>query len=194
MKRLLDLSCLAAGCFLFGPIAFVLAVLIKLDDRGNVLFTQERIGAGGRPFRIFKFRTMEAGRVTRMGRLLRPCGLDELPQLLNVLKGDMSIVGPRPLTQFDIDRLGWGDDRDRWRVRPGLTGLAQIYGGMGARHSVRLDNLYGRKSGLFVDLWIICLSLAMNFLGKHRVRRWISPAFRRLTAKAGRRLTAAGAR
>jgi lipopolysaccharide/colanic/teichoic acid biosynthesis glycosyltransferase len=110
MKRAFDLFFAALGIVLLAPIFFVIAVLIKLDSRGPVFYRGVRVGQHGRPFRIFKFRTMRLDaelvgststgqndpRVTRAGSWLRPFKLDELPQLLNVLKGDMSIVGPRP--------------------------------------------------------------------------------------------------
>ena len=106
----------------------LIAVCIFLEDRGPILFLQERIGLREIPFLIYKFRTMRDGKVTRVGRILRRTGLDELAQLFNILLGDMNIVGPRPLTKFDIDRLGWNQYKfvKRFSVKPGLTGLAQV--------------------------------------------------------------------
>lgn len=173
MKRLIDYSCIAVGIFLFGPIGIVIAIIVYLEDRGKILFRQERIGKNGRPICVLKFRTMQEGKVTRVGRILRPCGLDEIPQLLNVFRGDMNIVGPRPLTKEDVQRLGWSYESDRWDVAPGLTGLAQVYAGRGARHSLRLDRLYARNAGLVLDLKIIFISLLMNFFGKRRVQRLV---------------------
>src|SRR5690606_2482111 len=112
-----------------------------VDDGGPVLFTQTRVGADRTPFRIYKFRTMRDGKTTRVGRWLRATGLDELPQLVNMLLGDMSLIGPRPLTFEDVARLGWDDGRHdvRFSVRPGVIGLAQLYAGRGKRLSWFLD-------------------------------------------------------
>jgi lipopolysaccharide/colanic/teichoic acid biosynthesis glycosyltransferase len=189
MKRLTDLSCILVGTFLFGPLGLLVGILILLDDRGPIFFRQERLGLGGKPFQVLKFRTMRDAKVTRMGKVLRSTGLDEVPQLLNVLKGEMSVVGPRPLTMGDVKRLGWTAPKfaSRWKVAPGLTGLAQIHGGRGARHSFRLDSLYAKRCGLTVDLKIILLTLLMNFLGKGRVRARVSPAYRRSLGDVSKR-------
>ena len=112
-----------------------------------VLFRQTRLGRGRRPFTILKFRSMANGKVTPVGRVLRATGLDELPQsyelpqFINILRGEMSAVGPRPLTQADVERLGWtGPEYDfRWLARPGLTGLAQIAGSDSPQASLELD-------------------------------------------------------
>ena len=114
----------------------VCAVAVRLTSPGPVLFRQERIGMGGEPFEMVKFRSMrhgvnpifpDADRITRVGRLLRRTSLDELPNLINVARGEMSIVGPRPTLAYQVERY---DDRQRNRlaVRPGLTGLAQVNG------------------------------------------------------------------
>ncbi len=130
-----------AGLMLLSPVFAVVALAILLDDGGPVFFMQSRLGRGRAPFRIYKFRSMREGRVTRAGAWLRTTGLDELPQLVNLLRGDMSLVGPRPLTAEDVRRLGWeGAERDiRWSLRPGIAGLAQLYAGRGARLSWFLD-------------------------------------------------------
>jgi lipopolysaccharide/colanic/teichoic acid biosynthesis glycosyltransferase len=122
----------------FAPVLAVLGAAILLEDGRPVLFAQSRLGRSRRPFTILTFRSMRDGRVTRVGRLLRATGLDELPQFVNILRGDMSAVGPRPLTDEDATRLGWLTPRHdfRWRVSPGLTGLAQILGPPSAKGSI----------------------------------------------------------
>lgn len=170
MKRLLDLCCIFTGIFLFGPPALLIAIAILLDDGQPLFFRQIRIGKRGKRFEVLKFRTMREGKVTRMGRILRQCGLDELPQLLNVLRGDMSIVGPRPLTEADVVRLGWKEHHDRWEVKPGLTGLAQVHVGRGARQSLFLDRSYAKRGSVWFDLRIILISLMMNLVGKRKVQ------------------------
>ena len=101
---------------------------------------------------------------TKTGLLLRKTGLDELPQFINVLKGDMSIVGPRALTSFDIERLGWNDEyhKLRWNIKPGITGLAQIYGGQHRKTSWFWDKYYSRHNNTLIDLGIVAISFLMN--------------------------------
>lgn len=180
-KRTLDLLCAGAACLVFAPLVASIAVSIWLDDRGTPFFTQTRIGQGRRPFRILKFRTMRAGVVTRVGHWLRRTGLDELPQFVNVCRGDMSVVGPRPLTQEDIERLHWSTAAHDWRfaLKPGITGSAQLAGGRNARDTSRLERLYLHNQGIALDICIVALSFAANLIGKTRVRAWIRPARRR---------------
>ncbi len=139
MKRLLDIVLATAGLVLLSPLMLAVALAIKLGDRGPVLFKQERVGRHFKPFRIFKFRTMVADaeargpgvtplgdpRITRVGRFLRDTKLDELPQLLNVLRGEMSLVGPRPELSRYV-RLYPDEFRDVLKLRPGITDLASI--------------------------------------------------------------------
>jgi len=106
-KRLFDLLGALAGLIAFSPAMAVIAGAILLEDGWPVLFRQERLDRRRRPFTILKFRSMRDGRITRVGRMLRATGLDELPQFINILRGDMSAVGPRPLTGSDVTRLGW---------------------------------------------------------------------------------------
>ncbi len=142
-KRLLDIVLSAAGLLVLSPVLLVIAVAIKLDSKGPVLFKQKRVAKGKEHFQILKFRTMYAdvpkdvpthlladpeSKITKIGRFLRKSSLDELPQIWNILVGEMSIIGPRPAlwNQFDLieerDKYGAND------VRPGLTGLAQVMG------------------------------------------------------------------
>jgi undecaprenyl phosphate N,N'-diacetylbacillosamine 1-phosphate transferase len=114
-----------------------------------------------------------------VGQWLRQNGIDELPQLVNVCRGHMSVVGPRPLTAKDVARLGWSDAAHDWRfsARPGITGLSQLLAGRAARSSERLDRLYLRRQSLSLDLQLIALSLAVNVLGKRRLRRLIRAGY-----------------
>src|SRR5436190_12612740 len=174
-KRFFDVAGAAGGLLFFAPALVAVSAAILADDGRPVLFAQPRLGRGRRPFTILKFRSMREGRVTRVGRLLRATGLDELPQFLNILRGEMSAVGPRPLTAEDVARLGWTTARHdfRWRVAPGLTGLAQLAGPPSAAGSLALDRYYVRRGTLRLDVRLIALSFAVNALGKARVRRWI---------------------
>src|SRR5260370_2112020 len=117
----------AGSLFLLCPWPLV-AVVILLADAPPVLFRQERLGRQRHLFTILKFRSMRNGEVTGVGRMLRTTGLDELPQFINILRGELSAVGPRPLTQADVQRLGWSAPEFdfRWTMRPALTALAQI--------------------------------------------------------------------
>jgi exopolysaccharide biosynthesis polyprenyl glycosylphosphotransferase len=192
LKRALDITLAALGCLVLAPLFAVLAVAIKADSRGPVFFRQIRMGSGGRMFALLKFRTMVADaderkhefahlnkhagaggdprmfkiendpRVTRVGRLLRSCYLDELPQLLNVLRGEMSLVGPRPLIlEEDEHVLEWG--RRRLDHPPGMTGLWQVLGGskIPFEEMVRLDYLYVSTWSLANDLRILLKTFAV---------------------------------
>ena len=174
-KRLVDIAFAAVACVVFSPVVLILAFAIWFEDRGSPLFAQIRIGALRKNFEILKFRTMRAGVVTRTGRWLRSTGLDELPQFVNVCRGAMSIVGPRPLTSQDIERLNWACERHEWRfaMKPGITGLAQLMGGRSARYSSRLDRLYLQRQSVALDVRIIVLSFITNIVGKRNVRSWI---------------------
>jgi lipopolysaccharide/colanic/teichoic acid biosynthesis glycosyltransferase len=139
MKRIFDIIGAIFGLVLFFPLLLIVALLVKLDSPGPVFFRQERMGRGFRPFQIFKFRTMidnprltgalitfaQDPRITRMGRVLRATKIDELPQLINVLKGEMSLVGPRPEVRQFVE-LFRRDYEEILRVRPGVTDLASL--------------------------------------------------------------------
>jgi lipopolysaccharide/colanic/teichoic acid biosynthesis glycosyltransferase len=167
VKRAMDIAGALVLLALAAPVMLVVAGLLKLESEGPVLFRHERVGRGGRRFRIAKFRTMVEGaeamaeglrgrsrdpdwllldrdpRVTRLGRLLRVSSLDELPQLWNVLKGDMSLVGPRPLVPAEDEQVtGWR--RGRLDLTPGLTGLWQVLGrtSLPFEEMVKLDYVY----------------------------------------------------
>ena len=172
-KRLADLLWLPVAVAVFLPIAIVVAGAIWADDGRPLFFRQWRLGRGRRLFRLLKFRTMRDGAVTRAGAWLRRTGLDELPQFANVLRGDMSFVGPRPLTADDVRRLGWCGARYdfRWRVRPGITGLAQVRAGAGARASLAWDRLYVKRQGAWLDATLLATTFLMNLFGKAWVKR-----------------------
>ena len=142
-KRLIDILLSAAGLLVLSPILLVIAILIKLDSKGPVLFKQKRVAKGKEHFQILKFRTMYAdvpkdvpthlladpeSKITKIGRFLRKSSLDELPQIWNILVGEMSIIGPRPALWNQFDLLAERDKYGANDVRPGLTGLAQIMG------------------------------------------------------------------
>lgn len=171
-KRAFDLAASALAAVVFAPAMPVLATAIALDDGLPLLFVQERIGRDRKAFRVLKLRTMRDGRVTRVGRWLRTTGLDELPQFVNVVRGEMSVVGPRPLTSDDIGRLGWDSSEHdaRFRVKPGIVGLAQVIGGRTARHTAKLDALYARHVSLRVDASMVALGFVSNVVGKARMR------------------------
>jgi lipopolysaccharide/colanic/teichoic acid biosynthesis glycosyltransferase len=174
-KRLFDIIGALGGLLAFSPAMAGAALAILLDDGFPILFRQERLGRDREPFTILKFRSMRDGQVTRVGRLLRATGLDELPQFVNILRGELSAVGPRPLTAADTARLGWTTPahESRWRMRPGLTGLAQLVAAGSARQSLHLDRRYVAQQDLALDLRLVALSFAVNVLGKTRLRRII---------------------
>ncbi|MCB9676297.1 MAG: sugar transferase [Alphaproteobacteria bacterium] len=173
MKRAFDLVAATVGVCVFGPLWVPVAVAIKLEDGGSVLFVQERLGRDRVPIRVHKLRTMRDGRVTRVGRWLRATGIDETAQFLDVLRGTMSMVGPRPLTAEDVERLGWTESA-RFATKPGITGPAQVFGGRGAEVSEQLEARYAKDASLRVDLEMVVLSFGVNVLGKARVRRWLA--------------------
>jgi lipopolysaccharide/colanic/teichoic acid biosynthesis glycosyltransferase len=178
-KRTFDVALAGVGLSLAWPLGLAIAVLVKLEDYG-----QARVGRDGRRFRSWKFRSMRPDaearfglrqaelddvRVTRVGRLLRATAMDELPQLWSILRGDMSFVGPRALMPDEIETIGPGRPvaietvpgyEARHRVRPGLTGLAQIYADRDVprRQKFRYDLLYIRRQSFWLDLRLIALS------------------------------------
>lgn len=143
VKRALDVALGVSALIVLSPVLALTAAAVKIDSPGPALFRQERLGLGGRPFTMYKFRSMSVGaeaggvyeakrdaRVTRVGRVLRRTSLDELPQLVNIIRGDMSIIGPRPVLTYHPWPLEdyTPEQRRRFEVRPGVTGWAQVNG------------------------------------------------------------------
>lgn len=168
-KRCLDLFLVGLVGIPAGLISAVCAAAVRLTSEGPALFRQQRVGKDGRPFTILKFRTMidgenpvhpEADRITLVGRWLRRASLDELPQLWNVVRGDMSIVGPRPTLMYQVERYT-SEQRGRLTVRPGITGLAQIHGRNVISWSERIgfDLEYVAQQSLALDIRIIGLTV-----------------------------------
>jgi lipopolysaccharide/colanic/teichoic acid biosynthesis glycosyltransferase len=190
-KRALDVALSGAGLVVSAPVWALAALAIKLEDGGPVFYRQERVGQGGRRFDALKFRSMvpdaESGRavqavandprVTRVGRLMRATAMDELPQLWNIFAGDMSFVGPRALRPEEVEVNGTGglvtlDEipgaRERHQVRPGLTGIAQIFAprDITRRNKFRYDRLYIHNQGFWFDVRLILLSFWITARGK----------------------------
>jgi sugar transferase EpsL len=170
MKRAIDVAVAAIGLVVLSPVMAVVAVLVRVRLGRPVLFTQTRPGMHAEPFTIYKFRTMRDGpgtdaeRLTNFGRFLRSSSLDELPELVNILKGDMSVVGPRPLLMQYLERYTPEQAR-RHDVRPGLTGLAQVSGRNATTWADRLglDVWYVDHRSLWLDLKIIGRTLRSVF-------------------------------
>lgn len=164
----------AVAAVLLAPVLAVLALAVRILDGRPVLFRQVREGVGRRPFEILKFRTMRDGSVTRVGAVLRRTGLDELPQLVNIARGEMRFIGPRPLTGDDVARLEWDSAAHdvRWQVAPGLTGYALLASTCDRRLSWSLDEHYARHRSPGLDLRILLASAAALVVGKQRAKGW----------------------
>ncbi len=175
MNRVFDIIFFFIALMIFAVPTIIISLLLIIRERHSILFRQERIGKDKQPYQILKFQTLINEVPTKTGKILRKTGLDELPQFLNVLKGDMSIVGPRALTKFDIERLAWNDDYHsmRWNIKPGITGFAQIYGGQHRKTSWFWDKHYIKNNNVIIDFGIVGISFLMNILGKTRVRQII---------------------
>ena len=130
-KRALDVLAAGTACAVFAPVVVGVTLAVWLEDGGSPLFSQSRVGRSRNPFTLLKFRSMRNAQVTRVGQWLRRTGIDELPQFVNVVRGEMSVVGPRPLTSQDVERLGWAGTDHEWRfaAKPGITGLSQLLAG-----------------------------------------------------------------
>ncbi|HEX5689529.1 MAG TPA: sugar transferase [Roseiflexaceae bacterium] len=196
LKRPLDFVLASIGLVLSAPLWALVALAIKIEDGGPVFYMQKRWGRAERQFVVRKFRTMIPDadkrygilqaregddRITRVGRFLRACGMDELPQLLSIWKGDMSFVGPRALAIGELVDDGMGNKRtyehtpgfrERLVVRPGLTSIATIFIAKDSspRRKFRYDMLYIRRQSFWLDIYLIALSFWISFRGKWETR------------------------
>ncbi len=192
-KRLMDFSCSLLGLVILSPILLIVSALIKLDSRGSVIFSQDRVGLNGEIFRMYKFRSMvfnaedlkkklaeknemsgpmfkikEDPRITRIGKFIRKTSIDELPQLINVLKGEMSLVGPRPSLPKEVDKFSdWM--KERLEVKPGLTCYWQVMGRneIDFEDWMRLDIKYVRERSLSIDIKLIIRTIFVLFGDKN---------------------------
>jgi len=190
IKRLLDIVFSIAGLILFSPLMLIISALIKIDSKGKVFYKQERLGKNGIPFSLIKFRTMFSdaekvtgpvwsssndSRVTRVGSILRKWGLDELPQLINVLKGDLSLIGPRPEREHFVKKLEKTIPfyHYRLKIKPGITGLAQvkyIYASSleQSKEKLAYDLYYIKNVSFPIDILILLETIKVTLLGKKR--------------------------
>ena len=188
LKRIVDFSAALAGLLIAAPIMALIALAIKLDSKGPVLYSQERVGRFGESFQMYKFRTMRvdaeaAGpvwaarehdpRVTRLGAFLRRSHFDELPQIFNVLIGDMSLVGPRPERPCFVEELDRAIPRydERLLIKPGMTGLAQVHYRYDqtvadVKKKLRFDLLYVKRMCLMLDARILAWTLLVVVTGR----------------------------
>ncbi|HXG30885.1 MAG TPA: sugar transferase [Thermodesulfobacteriota bacterium] len=201
LKRILDIVLSSLGIVVCLPISIIIAIAIWIEDRGPIFYCSERVGKHGRFFKTFKFRTMipdsdvrfgplqakeNDHRITGVGRVLRATAMDEIPQLLNVLKGDMSMVGPRALLPAEIEVKGHSSNGssvpvplkkipgywERHSVKPGLTGLAQIFAprDVTRKQKFRYDLIYVRRQSLWLDVKFLALSFWITLGGKWESR------------------------
>jgi lipopolysaccharide/colanic/teichoic acid biosynthesis glycosyltransferase len=195
LKRGFDILLAGSGLILSSPVWLAAGIAIAAEDGLPIFFNQSRWGKGGRTFSALKFRSMRKGsekvrsiqagqedpRITRVGRFLRACAMDELPQLWNIFRGDMSFVGPRALPINEIQSTESNGDipdeavpgfKERLAVRPGLTGIAQIYADRDTTRArkFRYDLLYIRRQSFWLDIRLIALSFYISFRGRWEVR------------------------
>ena len=186
-KRIMDVAGAIAAIIIFSPIMLLTAILVKATSKGPVMFSQERVGLHNKPFKMYKFRSMEVQqpkeergawtvqndpRVTPIGRIIRKTSIDELPQLFNVLKGDMSLVGPRPERPFFVERFKEEVPRYmvKHQVRPGMTGWAQINGCRGntsIKKRIEYDLYYIENWTISFDIKILFLTIFKGFINKN---------------------------
>lgn len=184
-KRIFDLILTSGLLLILSPLLLLTALAIKLDSRGPVFYRQERLGRNGKPFLLWKFRSMVVGaegmgagalveekdsRITRAGQALRKLSLDELPQLFNVMNGSMSLIGPRPGLRYQVEQYD-ARQRQRLLLRPGITGWAQIHGrnAIPWDRRIQLDLEYLEKCSLKTDLYILLRTPAVILGGQDHI-------------------------
>ena len=171
LKRIIDVLGSLCGIIVFSPIFIITSILIKLESKGSIIFKQIRVGKDSRPFYIYKFRSMKTDApniatndlknpemyITKVGKFIRKTSIDELPQLFNILKGDMSIVGPRPVIEKEYDLLQLRRECYVDKIKPGVTGWAQINGrdNLDAEEKVKYDKEYLYNRSIKFDIYIL---------------------------------------
>lgn len=182
LKRIMDIFASFFGLFVLSPLLIIVALIIFIDDPGPIIFKQKRIGKNNKIFIIYKFRSMKIktpnlathlmsnsnNYITRFGRFIRRTSIDEIPQFLNILKGDMSIVGPRPALFNQSDLIDMRTKLDIHKLKPGVTGLAQINGRdeLSLETKVKYDKEYSENRSFFYDIKIILLTIKSVILSK----------------------------
>lgn len=175
IKRIIDIFCSLVGLILLSPVFIVTAILIRIESKGDVIFKQLRVGKNGKTFYIYKFRSMKIDTptmatndmknpemyITKVGKFIRKTSIDELPQLINILMGDMSIVGPRPVIDKETDLINLRKQNKIDVILPGITGWAQINGrdNLGNEEKVKYDKEYLEKRSIKFDLYIMCMTV-----------------------------------
>lgn len=177
LKRIIDLILSLMGLVILSPVFIIICILIKIDSKGPVLFKQKRVGINKSYFNIYKFRTMYTDTpkdmpthmlsnpdayITKVGKVLRKTSLDELPQLFNIIKGEMAVIGPRPALYNQYDLI---EERDKYKandIRPGLTGWAQIHGRdeLEIKEKAKLDGYYTEHISFLLDIRCFFLTIA----------------------------------
>jgi len=182
VKALFDYTLSILLLLILCPIFLLIAIMIKLDSKGPILFKQERMGKDGKPFLIYKFRTMlndaaniglgprtaeNDPRITKIGNVLRKWSLDELPQLINIIKGDMSIIGPRPTLRFQVEQYN-NFQRKRLLMKPGVTGWAQVNGrnSLSWKDKIEFDVKYVEHHSIRLDLKILFKTIGVALFRK----------------------------
>ena len=160
IKRIIDIVISFIALIVLSPLLLIIAITIKIVDKGQVIYKQERTGKNGKNFKIYKFRTMKDKKITKLGKFLRSTSLDEIPQFYNVLKGDMSLIGPRPWIPDYYERFD-EKQKNRNNIRPGLVGLAQVNGRkeLDIFDKINYDLYYVEKLSFLEDIKILIKSL-----------------------------------